>query len=147
MRGAGDKFAGNNMVGSGFADDKIVGNDFAENGFVGDKFAVNNISKETSDGNFVKNGGAFQQADGIDIKGEALHEILAVQKGLALVRPTDNEVAQCLCFLLDGRSLSEIDKNELVKIIKALKFHTDATFRQISSLTHESYSFVYKVLK
>ncbi len=59
-----------------------------------------------------------------------------------LVRPTDSEVAQCLVFLLGSRSLGDLDRRELINLLKALKAHTNATYRQISALTHESYAFV-----
>ncbi|MFA7181108.1 MAG: hypothetical protein WC077_08165 [Bacteroidales bacterium] len=63
-------------------------------------------------------------------------------KPVGLVRPTDSEVAQCLAFLLGSRTLADLDRRELINLLKALKAHTNATYRQISALTHESYAFV-----
>lgn len=64
---------------------------------------------------------------------------------IKLCKPNDSEVATYLKTLLGGRSLRELSEKELIKIVKILKQNQNATYRQISSLTHESYSRVKKL--
>jgi hypothetical protein len=64
-----------------------------------------------------------------------------------LIRPTDNEVAKYMDFILKGRQLNEINRNELIKTIQILREHAKATYRQISAVTHESYYDVIRMLK
>ena len=64
-----------------------------------------------------------------------------------LIRPTDNEVAKYMDFILKGRQLNDINRNELIKTIQILREHGKATYRQISAVTHESYYDVIRMLK
>ncbi len=61
-----------------------------------------------------------------------------------LVRPTDHEVATSLSFLLKERKLNELSHKELIRVMKILRDHGNATYRQISSVTHES---LYEVIR
>lgn len=51
----------------------------------------------------------------------------------------DYEISRYLKRLLQERNLTEISKEEFVRIVKILKFQGNATIQQIASLTHESY--------
>lgn len=64
---------------------------------------------------------------------------------IKLCKPNDTEVAIYLRTLLGGKNLRELSEKELSKIIKVLKHNQNATYRQISSLTHESYTRVKKL--
>ena len=64
-----------------------------------------------------------------------------------LIRPTDNEVAKYLDFILKGRSLSDMSRNELVKTMQILRERGGATYRQISAVTRVSYYDVIRMLK
>lgn len=61
------------------------------------------------------------------------------RKEIRLCKPNDSEVAANLKYLLDGKSLRELSDNDFTRIIKVLKYNQNASYRQISSLTHESY--------
>lgn len=61
-----------------------------------------------------------------------------------LVRPTDHEVATSLNFLLRGRNLNELSHKEIITVMKILRDHVNATYRQISSVTHEC---LYEVIR
>lgn len=63
------------------------------------------------------------------------------------IRPTDNEVAQYLKFVLRGRDLGSVSRGELSRILKVLRFQGNASFRQISSVTHESFNDVVRMVK
>jgi len=62
-------------------------------------------------------------------------------------RIPDNEVAKCMNTILNGRKLSDLSKDELIKLMVVLKHRDGATYRQIASLTHESYLEVRRVLQ
>ncbi len=64
-----------------------------------------------------------------------------------IIKPTDYEVASNLDFILQGRKLNEISRDELQKTMKILRTECNATFRQISSVTHESYYDVVRMVK
>lgn len=63
-----------------------------------------------------------------------------------LIRPTDNEVAKYLEFILRDKRLCDISRNEFVKVIQILRDQGGATFRQISAVTHVSYYDVIRLL-
>jgi REP element-mobilizing transposase RayT len=63
------------------------------------------------------------------------------------VRPTDNEIASHYIYLLNGRNAEQIEKKEFIKIIKLLRHQSHATYRQISSVTHQSYAYILRLLK
>lgn len=67
------------------------------------------------------------------------------EQKIKLCKPNDSEVAIYLKTLLDGKNLRELSEKELSKIVKVLKHNQNATYRQISSLTHESYTRVKKL--
>ncbi len=69
------------------------------------------------------------------------------EKRSHLVRPTDHEVATSLNFILRGRKLNELSNKELIMAIKILRDHGNATYRQISSVTHECLHEVMRILK
>jgi len=69
------------------------------------------------------------------------------EKRSHLVRPTDHEVATSLNFILRGRKLNELSHKELIMAIKILRDHGNATYRQISSVTHECLHEVMRILK
>ena len=64
-----------------------------------------------------------------------------------LIRPTDNEVAKYLDFILKGKSLSDISRSELVKTMQILRERGGATYRQISAVTRVSFYDVIRMLK
>lgn len=64
-----------------------------------------------------------------------------------LIRPTDNEVAKYLDFILKGRRLGDITRNELVKTMQVLRERGGATYRQISAVTRVSFYDVIRMLK
>ena len=66
---------------------------------------------------------------------------------MELVRPTDNEVAKYLDFILKGRCLSDMSRNELVKTMQILRERGGATYRQISAVTRVSFYDVIRMLK
>lgn len=59
----------------------------------------------------------------------------------------DVEIAHQLKSNINGISISQLKKDEMRNLIKFLYFSANATIRQISSLTHENYNYVTKVLK
>lgn len=61
---------------------------------------------------------------------------------LKMCKPNDSEVAMHLKYLLDGKNLRELTDKEFARIIKVLKYNQNASYRQISSLTHESYHYI-----
>lgn len=63
-------------------------------------------------------------------------------KQIKLCKPNDSEVAMYLKLLLNGRNLRELSNKEFTRIIKILKYNQHASYRQISSLTHESYHYI-----
>lgn len=65
----------------------------------------------------------------------------------SIAKPSDNEVAQYLKFVLHGRELSCLTRIELSRVMKVLRFHGNATFRQISAVTHESFNDVLRIVK
>lgn len=64
-----------------------------------------------------------------------------------VIKPTDSEVARHLLFLLRGRNLKELDKQEYVRVLKALRKQVNASCRQIASVTHESYAYIFRILR
>jgi REP element-mobilizing transposase RayT len=64
-----------------------------------------------------------------------------------IIRPTDHEVSTDLVFILQGRKLNEISRKELIRTMQILRDHGNATYRQISSVTHESFYDVVRMLK
>lgn len=64
------------------------------------------------------------------------------KKEIRLCKPNDSEVAANLKYLLNGKSLREVTDKEFIRIIKVLKYNQNASYRQISSLTHESYHYI-----
>ena len=73
--------------------------------------------------------------------------ILEEDYKIKTMKPTDSEVATHLKMLLDNRSLSEISREELIKIIKIIKNQSNATLRQLASVTHESYNDIRRMIK
>ncbi len=61
-------------------------------------------------------------------------------------RVPDNEIAQYLNLLLEGRKLSELSRDESIRIAKILRYKGCASIRQIASLTNESYVEIRKIL-
>lgn len=61
-------------------------------------------------------------------------------------RIPDFEAARCMNTILNGAKLSELSKDELKKLMVVLRQRDGATYRQISSLTHESYVEVRRIL-
>ncbi len=64
-----------------------------------------------------------------------------------IIRPTDHEVSTNLVYILNGRKLNEISHDELIRTMRILKDHGSATYRQISSVTHESFYDVVRMLR
>lgn len=64
-----------------------------------------------------------------------------------VIKPTYSEVARHLLFLLRGRNLKELDKQEYVRVLKALRKQLNASCRQIASVTHESYAYIFRILR
>ncbi len=62
-------------------------------------------------------------------------------------RIPDSEVAKCINSILNGRLLASLSKNELHKLCVILRQRDGATYRQIASMTHESYEEVRKILQ
>ena len=67
-------------------------------------------------------------------------------KQIKLCKPNDSEVSMHLKLLLNGRNLRELSNKEFTRIIKILRYNQHASYRQISSLTHESYHYIRKKL-
>ena len=65
----------------------------------------------------------------------------------SIVKPSDNEVAQYLKFVLRGRELGCLSRCELSRVMKVLRFQGNATFRQVSAVTHESFNDVLRMVK
>ncbi|MFA6770762.1 MAG: transposase [Bacteroidales bacterium] len=87
-----------------------------------------------SSGSLLKNSDEFLSFSTFNDSGsEKAH------KEIKLCKPNDSEVAIYLKYLLNGKSLRELSDKDFVRIIKVLKFNQNASYRQISSLTHESY--------
>jgi len=55
------------------------------------------------------------------------------------IKHNDSELANILRNLLNNKELYNLDRADLAKIAKQLKYKYNATYRQIASLTHESY--------
>lgn len=60
-------------------------------------------------------------------------------------RITDPELITIIRKILDGRSIYDLDKEDIKKVILYLNQYTNATFKQIAMNVHEEYSFVRKV--
>ncbi|MDD3989648.1 MAG: hypothetical protein PHP30_06095 [Bacteroidales bacterium] len=74
-------------------------------------------------------------------------ENMETEAVMNLDKPTDNEVAKYLKFVLQGRDLDCLSRGELVRILKILRFQGNASYRQISSVTHESFNDIVRMLK
>jgi len=61
-------------------------------------------------------------------------------------RATDGIVINCLNVLLKGRNIYQISPSEMTELIISLRKETGASYRQIASVTHESYEFVRRTL-
>jgi len=59
----------------------------------------------------------------------------------------DEEISKQLKSNISGISISQLKKDEMRNLINFLYFSANATIRQISSLTHENYNYVSKILK
>jgi len=59
----------------------------------------------------------------------------------------DEEISKQLISKISGISIYQLKKEEMRNLINFLYFSANATIRQISSLTHENYNYVSKVLK
>lgn len=62
-------------------------------------------------------------------------------------RTTDALVIKHLNLILGKRNIYQINSDEMIKIIIALRNETGATYRQIASVTHQSYDYVRKTTK
>lgn len=60
-------------------------------------------------------------------------------------RITNPELISIIGKILDGRSIYDLDKTSIKKLILFLNQYTNATFKQIAMNVHEEYSFVRKV--
>ena len=61
-------------------------------------------------------------------------------------RTTDGLVINCLNVLLGERIIYQISASEMVDLIISLRKESGASYRQIASVTHESYEFVRRIL-
>ncbi|NTV18607.1 MAG: hypothetical protein HGA83_04185, partial [Bacteroidales bacterium] len=59
----------------------------------------------------------------------------------------DEEISKQLKSSISGMSMSQMEKAEMKDLIKFLFFSANASIRQISSLTHENYSYITRILK
>ena len=60
-------------------------------------------------------------------------------------RITNPELISIIGKILDGRSIYDLDKTGIKKLVLFLNQYTNATFKQIAMNVHEEYSFVRKV--
>ncbi len=61
-------------------------------------------------------------------------------------RVTDGFVIKCLNTLLKGRNVFQISEGEMEELIISLRKESGASYRQIASVTHESYELVRRTL-
>ncbi len=61
-------------------------------------------------------------------------------------RTTDGLVIKCLKTLLGDRIIYQISDDEMVELIISLRKESGASYRQIASVTHQSYEFVRRTL-
>ena len=66
-------------------------------------------------------------------------------KGSNLPKSSDNQVIMYMNTILNGRNLFTLSNDELKILMVRLRNEKNATFRQIASLTHESYEEVRKL--
>lgn len=59
----------------------------------------------------------------------------------------DNKLADTMQLYLKGKSFHLLTINEVESLIKYLKYETNASFRQIASLTHQNYNYVIRICK
>lgn len=59
----------------------------------------------------------------------------------------DEEISKQLMSYINSISISQLKKTEMKDLIKFLYFSANATIRQISSVTHENYNYVFRVIK
>lgn len=60
-------------------------------------------------------------------------------QGVSKVKLNDSELSNIISRLLKDKELCNLSRNELIGIVKILRDEYNATYRQIASLTHESY--------
>ncbi|HPS96124.1 MAG TPA: hypothetical protein PK115_05950, partial [Bacteroidales bacterium] len=61
-------------------------------------------------------------------------------------RTTDGLVINCLKILLGDRIIYQISDSEMIDLIISLRKESGASYRQIASVTHQSYEFVRRTL-
>ncbi len=69
----------------------------------------------------------------------------SVNKNDNLDRITDAELAEYIREIILADNIFQLNKDEITMLIKRLYKETNASFRQISSLTHENYDYVRKI--